>query len=57
LEDFEKEIGGFLPPTQEVYDEKAKELKVQILTSKFEYKLRDRIVLNVKDLRKGDLFI
>ena len=55
LKDFENAIGGFLPPTQEVLDDKSNELKVQILMSKYEYKLRDRIVLNIKELRKGAL--
>lgn len=55
LNDFERAIGGFLPPTQEIIDKKSNELKVQILMSKYEYKLRDRIVLDIKELRKGAL--
>lgn len=57
IDDFEKAIGGFLPPIKEVYDEDAKENKVQILMNKYEYKLRDRIVLNVEQIRKGGLEI
>ncbi len=55
LNDFENAIGGFLPPTQEIYDDNSKEMKIQIMMSKYEYKLRDRIVLDIKELRKGDL--
>lgn len=55
LKDFENAIGGFLPPTKEIEDENTGELKIQILMSKYEYKLRDRIVLTVKKMRQGAL--
>ncbi len=57
LKDFENAIGGFLPPIEEIYDSRSKENKIQILMSKYEYKLRDRIVLDIEEIRKGDLKI
>lgn len=56
LEDFERAIGGFLPPTKEIFDKDLNETKIQNLMSKYEYKLRDRIVLTKKELRKGKLY-
>lgn len=49
IEDFDKAIGSMIPERQETTDLKKETIELY----KFEFKLRERIVMNVKEIRAG----